>query len=128
MFIFLLQHRRLFRVFRWLWLNAWFPGWTWVLHSFNQAQGRKDNGSIYLILLRTWTGIDSFYGWRFSHWNILSWKGRLGNVVSSWTTMCSPKIKEFYKRREMGVMEQLALSATRRSWTSGFSKYFIIWY
>lgn len=49
-------------------------------------------------------------------------KGRLVNVVSRWITMCSVKIKEFYKRKEMVVREQLALSAIKVSWRSSLSK------
>lgn len=33
----------------------------------------------------------------------LAGKGRLENVVSSWTAMCSSKIREFYKRGEMDM-------------------------
>ena len=65
-------------------------------------------------------------GHEFSHWkgqggaNITDGKGRLGNVVSGCTTMCSAKIRKFYKRRgEMGIREQLAFSATKGSWRSG---------
>lgn len=33
----------------------------------------------------------------------LARKGRLENVVSSWTAMCPTKIREFYKRGEMDM-------------------------
>lgn len=36
--------------------------------------------------------------------------------------MCSAKIKEFYKPKEMGVREQLALSAIKVKWRSSLSK------